>query len=64
LKDTKGWISWGTADKRVNYSLDRQLAAQMSSSVSKIEYLGEGHDTTAPNVADIVKWVAMLPSSD
>lgn len=60
LKNTTGWISWGTADTRTNYLLTQQLAWRMGSSVTKMGYTGETHDTTEQNVTDILSWASTL----
>jgi hypothetical protein len=59
LKDTNGFITWGTADTRVNYLLTVALASQMGSVIGQ-PYPGQDHYTNATNVADMRTWVAGL----
>ena len=61
LKMTTGLVTWGTADTRVNGLLTKAIADQLPPSVSRIEYAGQDHSTTAQNVADIAAWVNALP---
>jgi hypothetical protein len=60
LVNTTGWISWGTADERVNYLLDEQLAGELSNSVAKVQYTGQDRSMNAQNVADIMTWLNSL----
>ena len=60
LAQSVGWISWGTADTRVNGALTKSLAQQFSGSVSKVEYVGQDHSTNPGNIADMVGWISTL----
>jgi len=55
LKNTKGWISNGTQDTRVNGQLCGTLMAKLGS-VQQVTYDQE-HETNAQNVTDISAWV-------
>jgi hypothetical protein len=59
LKDTNGFITWGTADTRVNYLLTISLASQMGT-VTQQPYPGQDHSTNAQNVSDMRAFVAGL----
>ncbi len=52
------YISWGTADTRVNWTLTKAIADQLPSIVTKQEYAGQGHTTTTQNVTDMAAWIA------
>lgn len=58
LAGTTGLITWGTADSRTNYVLTKQLAGDMGSKVTKIEYPGQDHSTTPNQETDIINWIA------
>jgi hypothetical protein len=57
LTSTTGFISWGTADTRVNGALTKTLSQSLGAGVTKIEYVGQDHSTNAQNVVDMVGWV-------
>ena len=55
-----GWLGWGTADYRVNWTLTKAIADQLPATVSKHEYVGQDHTTTAGHVNDILEWLAAI----
>ena len=58
LRGTKGFISWGTADDRVDYRLTKALHELVASpSIHHIEYPGLGHETKEFLITDSVRWV-------
>lgn len=57
LKDFKGYITWGTADERVNFRLTKDLAEKLNDSVETHEYVGLDHSTTPEVAADTANWV-------
>lgn len=52
-----GYISWGTADTRVDWTLTKALADLLPSTVTKKEWTGQAHTTTSANVTDMLNWV-------
>ncbi len=55
-----GYITWGTADTRVDWTLTRALAVQLPSTVTKHEYAGLDHTTNAQGVSDILAFAGTL----
>lgn len=60
LKNSDGWVSWGTSDTRVNGLLTKELALRYSSSVTKVENVGGVHELTAQNALDLRTWISAL----
>jgi hypothetical protein len=58
LANTTGFVTWGTADTRVNGALTKTLSQSFGAGVTKIEYVGQDHSTNAQNVTDMAAWVA------
>jgi hypothetical protein len=59
LATSKGLLTWGTADERVNYRLTIKLH-ELLPNVNAIEYPGLVHDTTPEQIDHIVAWLAKL----
>lgn len=58
LKSSTGFMTWGTADTRVDYKLSQELYAEIKSpSIAFVEYEGMEHDTTDRQIADLVGWI-------
>lgn len=56
----KGYISWGTADTRVNWTLTKAIADQLPGIVTKHEYAGLDHTTNTQGVSDILAYAGGL----
>ena len=58
LRGTKGYMSWGTADDRVDFRLTKALHELVASpGIHHLEYPGLGHETKEFLITDAVRWV-------
>lgn len=60
LSRLPGFLTWGTADDRVNWHLTAQLADRiMGENIHVIEYPSQPHETRPHNIADLMEWISM-----